>query len=255
MDLNTLTLRIVRIVIICITATWLVNHDIQGQQYEVGMGLGGATYTGDIIRRIDPSQVGIQGTLFGRRNFDNAWSLRGGISVARLNAADSIAPIDPVALARNAHFQGTLFEVSAIMEFHFLDYMAHQSTTRFSPFGFFGLGYGIFVANGQGHHGDPSDESYRMGSPVIPFGLGVKYKLKDRVLVSLEGGARATFSDGLDKIGNEGIYYPRFSNNPNVGSQVVNPNGLNFGNYSDRDWYYFLGITISYSFHQVKCFN
>jgi len=255
MDLNKVTLRIVRTVIICITAGWLVNHDVQGQQYEVGLGLGGTTYTGDIIRQIDPSQSGIQGTLFGRRNFDNAWSLRGGISVARLNAADSMAPIDPAALVRNAYFQGTLFEVSAIMEFHFLDYMAHQSTARFSPFGFLGLGYGIFLASGQAHQGDPSDESYRMGSPVIPFGLGVKYKLRDRVLVSLEGGARATFSDGMDKIGNEGIYYPRFMTDPNTGSQVLNPNGLNFGNNSDRDWYYFLGITISYSFHQVKCFN
>jgi hypothetical protein len=255
MDLNTLTLRIVRIVIICITVSCVLNHDVQGQQYEVGLGLGGATYTGDIIRKLDPTQVGIQGTLFGRRNFDNAWSLRGGISVARLNAADSISPIDPVAFMRNAHFRGTMLEVSAIMEFHFLDYMAHQSITGFSPFGFFGLGYGIFLANGQGHQGDPTDNSYSGGSPVIPFGLGVKYKLKDRVLVSLEGGARATFSDALDKIGNEGIYYPRFIRDPASGRQVVNPNGLNFGNNSDRDWYYFLGVTISYSFHQVKCFN
>lgn len=255
MDLNTLTLRIVRIVIIYITASWVIHHDVQGQQHEIGFGLGGATYTGDIIRRIDPSQVGIQGTLFGRRNFDNAWSLRGGISVARLNAADSVAPIDPVALVRNAHFQGTMVEISAIMEFHFLDYMAHQATTRFSPFGFFGLGYGLFMANGQGHQGDPTDTNYRVGGPVIPFGLGVKYKLKDRVLVSLEGGARATFTDALDKIGNEGIYYPRFTTDPSTGTQALNPNGLNFGNNSDRDWYYFLGITISYSFHQVKCFN
>ena len=253
--MNTLIPRIIRIVIICIIGGWLAIPHVQGQQYEIGLGLGGATYSGDIIRRLDPTQIGVQGTLFGRRNFDNAWSLRGGISVSRLNAADSVAPLDPVAALRNAHFQGTLVELSAIMEFHFLDYMSHQSTTRFSPFGFFGLGYGLFFANGQGHEGDPTDTDYRAGSPVIPFGLGVKYKLKDRVLVSFEGGARATFSDAFDKIGNESVYYPRFISDPVTGGQAVNPTGINFGNNSDRDWYYFLGITISYSFHQVKCFN
>lgn len=94
----------------------LVAH---AQQYEVGLGLGAGSYTGDIIRTIDPTQLGIQGTLFGRRNFDNAWSLRAGLTVGRLNATDSIRPIDPVAMVRDAYFTGTMVELGATMEFHF----------------------------------------------------------------------------------------------------------------------------------------
>lgn len=233
----------------------LSHIDVKAQQYEVGFGLGGATYSGDIIRKLDPSQVGIQGTLFGRRNFDNAWSLRAGLQVARLNAADSIRPIDPVALARNAHFRGTMWEFSAVMEFHFLDYLAHHSTTRFSPYGFFGLGYGFFFGEGQTHELDPMAGDYWVGTPVIPFGLGVKYKLKDRLFLAVEASMRASFSDGLDKIDNDGAYFPKYLNDSSTGNQILNPYALNFGNYSDRDWYYFLGVTLSYSFHQIKCFN
>jgi hypothetical protein len=242
----------------------LLTPDAAGQQYEVGVGLGAGTYTGDIIRRIDPTQIGIQGTLFGRRNFDNAWSLRGGITVGRLNGADSIRPIDPVAVYRNAHFRGTLVEASAMMEFHFLDYLSYQSYTRFSPFGFFGLGYSVFFGNGQGYEGELEykSDNYRVWTPVVPFGFGVKYKLRERVFVSVEAGIRATFSDYLDRIGDEKQfaadepkYVDRFEEIPGTGYTGINPNGFNFGNSADRDWYYFLGFTISYSFHQVKCFN
>ncbi|WP_342450699.1 DUF6089 family protein [Lunatimonas salinarum] len=227
----------------------------EAQQYEVGFGLGGATYSGDIIRRVDPGQIGIQGTLFGRRNFDNAWSLRAGVHVARLNAADSVRPIDPLAFNRNAHFNGTLVEVSAVMEFHFLDYMAHNSINRFSPYGFFGLGYSIFSGNGQAHDEDLTAGSYTTSTPVIPFGLGLKYKLTDRLILGVEAGMRASFNDQIDKIANEERYLPRFQAGPPPTNQVVNPYALNFGNPNDRDWYYFLGLTLSYSFHQVKCFN
>ncbi|MEX0883789.1 MAG: DUF6089 family protein [Cyclobacteriaceae bacterium] len=237
------------------TLMGLITTVSKAQQYEIGLGLGGATYTGDIIRRIDPTQIGIQGTLFGRRNFDNAWSLRAGLSAARLNATDSLRPIDPVALSRNAHFTGTLVEASAIMEFHFLDYLSHQSTTRFSPFGYLGLGYSMFFGNGQAYQGDPFAGGYNVGTALIPFGLGIKYKLKDRLFLSLEGGIKATFSDNIDKISNDPTYLPRFTTDPGTGDQILDPTSLNYGNHSDRDWYYFLGLTLSYSFHQVKCYN
>jgi len=213
--------------------------------------LGGATYTGDIIRHIDPTQVGIQGTLFGRRNFDNVWSVRGGFSFARLNAADEKRPIDAMALARDAYFRGSAFEAHAMMEYYFLDYLSPQSVVRFSPFAMFGFGYTVF--SGRGNGGPEPDGRYSLGTPVIPFGVGVKYKLRDRLFATLEFGVRATFTDYIDKIEGHAIYYERFDPNEPTGN--VNPAALNYGFKDDRDWYYFLGLTVSYSFYQVKCFN
>lgn len=233
-------------------------HQVEAQQYEVGFGLGGATYTGDIIRHVDPSQIGIQGTLFGRRNFDNAWSLRAGLSIARLNGADSISRIDPLAVSRDAYFAGTVFEAAAVMEFHFLDYLSHRSRTRYSPYGFFGLGYSIFSGEGQSYWLDPSAGDYTVSTPVIPFGLGVKYKLKDRLFLSMEMGFRATFIDYIDKVEDRSQMVPKFvDSHPVYGDDEVftSPDYFNFGNRYDKDWYYFLGISLSYSFHQIKCFT
>lgn len=232
----------------------LLSNQLQAQQYELGFGLGGATYTGDIIRQIDPSQIGIQGTLFGRRNFDNAWSLRAGISISRLNATDSVSPIDPMAFARNSYFTGTVFEGAAVMEFHFLDYLSYQSLNRYSPYGFVGLGYSLFSGDGRSYMGDSGYNKYTVGTPVIPFGLGVKYKLKDRLFLAMEFGFRATFTDNLDRIAENDIFLSRFIEDPDTGDQILNPQAFNFGNSNDKDWYYFLGISLSYSFHQVKCF-
>jgi hypothetical protein len=223
---------------------------VKAQRYDFGGGLGVATYSGDIIRRLDPSQIGIQGTLFGRRNFDNVWSLRAGLSVGRLNAADSIRPIDAVMSYRNAFFSGTIFEASAVMEYHFLDYTHVQAQFRFSPYGFFGLGYSFFAGEGQTFQRDPQAGRYTTGTPVIPFGLGVKYRLTDRWTLAGELGFRATFTDLLDKIDSNTPYIQRYQD-PNNPMQL---HGYNYGNYSDKDWYYFFGFTLSYTFSSVKCY-
>ena len=225
--------------------------DLLAQRNELGFGLGGATYSGDIIRKLDPTQVGIQGTLFGRRNFDNVWSLRAGFSFARLNAADSINPIDAVAAYRNAGFKGSVIEATAIMEYHFLDFTHPQSQHRYSPYGFFGIGYSYFSGEGQTYDGDPTAGNYSLGTPIIPFGLGIKYKLNGRWTMAMELGFRATFSDLFDKIDSKTDNIPRFPDpiDPNI------PYGVNYGNYNDKDWYYFLGLTLSYSFNSVQCYS
>lgn len=229
----------------------LASSAVHGQKYDFGGGLGVATYSGDITRLVNPEQLGIQGTLFGRRNFDNVWSIRAGVSFARLNAADSLKPIDPAAALRNGYFKGSLVEVSVVAEYHFLDFMHPQAVYRFSPYGFLGLGYATFSGSGRTFQGDPNAGSYLVSTPVIPFGMGIKYKLTSQWILATELGFRATFTDNLDKIDSKQAAIPRFPdpNNPNA------PFGYNYGNYSDKDWYYFFGLTLSYSFYSVKCFS
>lgn len=219
------------------------------QDYEIGGGLGVATYSGDIIRRIDPGQIGPQGTLFGKRNFDNVWTLRVGLSLARIHGADSIRPIDQLAEMRDAGFRAGLLEASAVMEFNFLDFMKKNFDLRFSPYAFFGLGYTYAFAKGNTYAYNPVSD-YNLGTFVIPFGGGVKYKLNDRWMLAGELGFRPTTSDYLDKIDSREPEIPKYPdpNNPD------SPYGINFGNPYDKDWYYFLGITISYTFSTTKCY-
>ncbi|MDN3671280.1 hypothetical protein QWY93_18435 [Echinicola jeungdonensis] len=42
------------------------------------------------------------------------------------------------------------------------------------------------------------EESYSLGTPVIPFGIGIKYHLRERLFLALEMGFRPTVTDFLD---------------------------------------------------------
>ncbi len=225
---------------------------IQGlfaQKYELGGGIGVAAYSGDIIRKIDLGQLGPQVTLFGKRNFDNVWTLRVGLSTAVIQAADSIKPIDDLAQFRNARFRGGVIEGSAVMEFNFLDFLRNGSQFRFSPYAFFGIGYSVFIMKGNTYAFNFSTR-YNLGTVVIPFGGGVKYRLNDRWTLATELGFRPTLSDYIDKIDSKGPAIPRFIDP----AKPEEPYGINFGNPNDKDWYYFLGVTISYTFASNKCY-
>ncbi len=225
----------------------------KAQKYEIGGGLGGAVYSGDIIRKIDPGQLGLQGTLFGKRNFDNVWTLRAALSTAILHADDEIKPLDLVYQSRDARFRGGLIEASAVMEFNFLDYLRNDSEFRFSPYAFFGLGYTFFTMKGRysAERFTPADY-YQLFSPVIPFGGGVKYRLNDKWTLAAELGIRATFTDYLDKIDSKAGVFPISETDVITGENLTHI--INFGNPYTKDWYYFLGVTISYTLSNVKCY-
>ncbi|EIM73891.1 hypothetical protein A3SI_16987 [Nitritalea halalkaliphila LW7] len=285
---------------------WGVN----AQSYEIGGGLGVASYTGDIARRLDNSRLGLHGTVFGKRNFDNVWTLRLGLAYGRVSGADSLARHDAANIARNAFFRSDIFEGHAVMEYHFLDYMNPQVPVKFSPYALFGLG-GFFhstrgmainrqtetiqlVDRGSGpvqetrigfEGDDPSKwESNRGGGLIIPLGIGIKYKLSERWIFSVEASIRLTFTDNLDGI-SENYDLPnttnpvlrdgsnRFSGPTQHQLPLVPPaspgtaDSPTFGPpsvvefrhdgryYADRDYYYFLNFNISYLITRVRCFN
>ncbi|NVK50354.1 MAG: outer membrane beta-barrel protein [Cyclobacteriaceae bacterium] len=219
------------------------------QKYEIGGGLGTTAYTGDILRKIDLDHLGLHGTLFGKRNFDNVWSLRVGISAGTLRATDSVRPLDLPAERRDARFRGGVLEGSAVMEFNFLDFLRNDSEFFWSPYAFFGIGYSHFFMKGNTFAYNAS-EGYNLGSVVIPFGGGIKYRINDRWTLQVEAGIRATFTDYIDKIDGSTPPIPRFQDpaNPDI------PYGINFGNPYDKDWYYFLGVSLSYTIQSTKCY-
>jgi hypothetical protein len=244
--------KIIKHLVFCFLLLTGLSLQAIAQKYEIGGGMGVAAYSGDIIRKIDPGQAGLQGTLFGKRNFDNVWTLRAGINLARINGTDSIMPIDEVSRIRDGRFRAGIIEASAIMEFNFLDFLRNDSEFRFSPYAFFGLGYSYILAKGNTFGGSFSSE-YNLSTLVIPFGGGVKYRLNDRWTLAAELGMRPTFTDFLDKIDQRQSVIPRYPPpDPNTGH--IPPPSINFGNPYTKDWYYFLGLTVSYTLSNVKCY-
>jgi hypothetical protein len=234
--LNKVNFKIFSLLVVLGFLTFASKNYSYGQSYEVGGGLGTSVYSGDMIRKIDPGQAGLQGTLFGKRNFDNVWSLRVGVSIAEIRANDALKPIDPVAVARNLTFDSRVTEFSALMEFNFLDYVNNYSEFRYSPYAFFGLGNILFKGV------DDKNKS----TLVIPFGGGLNYLLSDQLTLGIELGFRPTTSDELDKL---------VSTLPTAGTSPAVAKIAGFGNPATKDWTYSLGLTLSYTINKVRCYT
>lgn len=207
----------------------LVNFKSNGQAIELGGGIGGVNYAGDLVRGYNFKHIrpGIFG--FYKYNFSDVVSTRISLTVGKV-AGDDSNPIDPAANLRDATFSATVMEGALTFEYNFLDYKHDKSPIKWSPYLFGGFGFARFS-------GVDTDESFNEIQPVIPIGIGVKHLVGKRFSAGFELGARKTFFDLLDGIS---------------GGDVSNKN-FQFGNPSDNDWYYFFGISLSYIFYNIPC--
>jgi len=200
-----------------------------GQETEVGFGIGGFTYTGELERGYNLLNNRPAGTVFYRININEAVALKFPLTFGKIQDSDKNSP-DPAALKRGASMNIFLMEGSVQFEYNFLKFR-ENIYQRWSPY-FFG-GLGLFLFSGEG---DRSTE-YSNVQVAIPFGMGAKYIVNPRWIAGLEFGMRKTFFDYLDNISD---------------GDITNKN-YQYGNKFDTDWYYFLGITLSYTFYKIHC--
>ena len=104
---------------------------------------------------------------------------------------------------------------------------------------------------------------YNLSDFAIPFGIGVKYALTDKINLGLELGARWTMTDYLDDVSGTYVTYPDLlANNGELAAAlgnrtgelmennepVVVETGTQRGDLKDQDWYFILGLTVTYNF-------
>ena len=119
----------------------------------------------------------------------------------------------------NYAFKSQLYDLGAQFEFNFLNYgigSKYLKLKRISPY--LPLGAGFTMATGDG-------DAFTMN---VPMGLGVKYKLSERLNLGLEFTMRMSLSDKLDGL--------------------KDLNGINSGFAKNKDWYSFTMISITYEF-------
>ena len=208
-----------------------ISSQLYAQETELGFGVGGFKYSGDLSRGINLKSINPAATAFFRSNISKAVSFRVGATAGKLGASDESAPIDVFAENRDASFDIFLFEASTVFEYHFLKWRDQSTMLRWTPY-FFG-GFAIFGVSGMGE----KPEEYSNIQPSIPFGIGFKYVLNPKWYMGLEFGARKTFFDYLDNV--------------SAGDGVIKD--YQYGNKYDNDAYYFIGLTLNYSFYTIPC--
>jgi hypothetical protein len=206
-------------------------HAQLSQYNEVGGGIGGFTYSGDIVRNFNLLYSKPAVTVFYRRNINKIISFKAGFTFGKIGASDKRKPIDAFAIQRNASFNLTLMELAGTYEYHFLDWRDTKRRIRFTPYLFAGAGLFVFSGN------QTKPVEYSNVQISIPFGGGVKYVLNPKWYLAAEFGVRKTFFDYLDNISGSDPSYKTFKQ----------------GNSFDNDNYFFVGITISRTFYDIPC--
>ena len=196
---------------------------------EIGAGIGGLSYTGDLVRGYDFTLNRPAGTVFYRSNLSKSVSFRAALTAGNLVGEEE--PIDILGSRRGASFDVFLFEASATMEYHFLNWRDENYRIRWTPYLFGGIG--LFGISGEGERA----AEYSAVQPAIPLGAGIKYILNPKWYIGFEFGARKTFFDYLD----------------NVSGSDPTLKNFQHGAENDNDMYYYLGFSITYSFYNIPC--
>ncbi|MBC5994766.1 type IX secretion system protein PorG [Pontibacter cellulosilyticus] len=208
---------------------------------ELGFGIGGANYKGELSPnyRFLNNQPAI--TLFYRRDISSPITAKGGIMLSHRIVDDNTFSDEaydlPLHNWRQTEARISLAELSLVGEYNFLDYYDLSQKIRISPYffgGVAGLIYNIKVNTDNPDLEPTLDKPYETNVAVsIPFGVGVKYALSKHWNLGLEFGARKLIMDRLENV---------FEID---GKRVANP--------YDNDWYYYNGISLSYTIYRVNC--
>jgi hypothetical protein len=168
------------------------------------------------------------------------------------------------------HFRSSVFELSGQIEFNFLPFEAGNALYTWTPFVYTGLSFfhfnpqaenkdGLWVnlqelgTEGQGSTSFPERKKYPLTQLAIPLGGGLKIAVNPSFNIILEYGVRKTFTDYLDDVSKT---YPLtnggdISDITNATYEMSDPNGTHIsgdqrGNPDKKDWYSFVGITLSF---------
>lgn len=199
------------------------------QKIEIGAGLGGFNYKGDIAPSVRARFFKPAGSLFFRYNPSQALSLRAEVAGGVIGAADKHSK-DPFQQQRNLSFTTRIIEGSAVAEYNFLNFQERRFAVNWSPYVFGGIGYSKFNPNVQ-------TSAYKTSSFTLPYGVGIKYQIRRPWNIGIEYGARKTFTDYLD----------------NLGGEPTSTDKLQQGDPSLKDNYYYLRLSVSYTFYKIVC--
>jgi Domain of unknown function (DUF6089) len=243
------------------------------QKVHVGVFGGLSAYQGDLVDKIFPKKV-TNGAIGVTVNYElmEQVMLRAGFTHSIVGGADRFSINDSL-IARNLAFETKISELSLLGEYYFFN----LNEQRFSPYIFAGLAVyhfnpyafdstreKIFLkplsTEGQGLSQYPDRKPYGLTQVALPFGGGVKYAFNDNLRLGLELGMRKTFTDYLDDVSST---YADYNDLLTAKGQLAvdmayrgdelpggNPNypakGAQRGGASHKDWYYFLGLHLTY---------
>ncbi len=253
------------------------------QEGEFGFGIGGAHYFGDLNTRTHFNRPKPAAHLFFRKNFSNYVALRVGASFAQLGYSDVFNTHNESMRRRNLSFNTNVWELAIQGDFNFYKFMPGDPDYVFTPY--VTLGAGVFSydpyaylnnekyflrplgTEGQGDATYPERKPYSAMAIAIPFGVGFKYSINDRVNIGFEVVHRFTNTDYLDDVSKtypgaaifplnpDGSPSPAFllSDRSYETGTPIGAKDVQRGNSRQRDQYATAIFYLSFNIQSYKC--
>ncbi|PHN06741.1 type IX secretion system protein PorG [Flavilitoribacter nigricans] len=251
-----------------------VSLPLSAQHFEFGLLGGASNYLGDLSnnsRTMFIKETNLAGGAFIRYNVHEMATIRLGANYTVISGHDQNAT-DTELQGRNLSFSSPVIDIALIGEFNVLGYQPYNLYRPFSPYLFVGIGMFMYDPStlyegekvklrplgteGQGNEGRPAP--YGKSGISIPFGLGFKYALSDKINLGLEFGARHTNTDYLDDVSTIFVdpqtLSPTAAALSNRSGEIAGNDlsryspGMARGDARKKDWFFIAGLTVSYNF-------
>jgi len=217
-------------------------------QHEFGLFGGASYYIGDINPRkhFIYSQPAV-GILY-RYSTSYRFAHRIGFNFGTVYANDKNSG-EANQLERNLSFRSRVYDLHLISEFNFVEYRIGHEKHYMSLFVFGGIGGYYFNpqsnAGGNGYENleEKRNEgvSYSKIQLSLPFGVGFKWNVTDKMGLAVEWGPRKLFTDYLDDVSSR---YLLSGQNSNLAYMRGNPR--------NKDWYFFYGFSMSFKLRKSR---
>lgn len=207
----------------------LISQD--NYKYEIGGMLGTSFYMGDANKTRLYQNPGLSAGIVFRYNKDLRWAVKSNFIIGKVSG-DTRNSGNKFPLEQNTSFSRMFYELGSQIEFNFFNYsdqFAYLGAKRISPYLFTGVG--VTLGSGDKKFFDAN----------IPIGIGLKYKIKDRLNLGFEFSFRRLFSDSFDvtKKGND--------------FNLEEPYNIKGNMFKNTDWYSLTMITLTWDFGARIC--
>lgn len=222
-------------VVLLLSSVCAVSAQELEYSMELGGMVGGSFYMGDANYTMSIKDVTMMGGVLARYNINPRMAVKGDLAVGRIKGntkdMDNKFPGN-----EHSAFSRNVYELGAQFEYNFFAYgtgAGYKDSRRLAPYILGGVG--LTYAPKPAHH---------VVALNIPLGLGVKFKVIERVNVGAEWTVRFTTSDRLDVANKEGL-------------QLNDPYGIKSKGLKNRDSYSWLMLYVSYDMFPKyrKCNN
>lgn len=214
------------LILTILTLAGILSAVSQELEYKLELGgmLGGSFYMGDANYTKPFKDLNFGGGAVARQILNPYMAVKYNFAIAGISG--STADIkNKFPEGRNVDFKRTLFDLGAQFEYNFLPYgtgKGYKRTKRITPYILAGAGFTFAPAPAKA-----------LATINFPIGLGVKYKIMERLNLGLEWTMRFSMSDKLDVSNKEGL-------------QLSDPYNIKSRGIKNLDSYSFIMFTLTY---------